>query len=437
MKKTLTLGALLGLAMSQAGGRIWTDTKGRKIEAEFVSQSKDAVVLRLKDEREVTVPFTNLSREDLAYLIDLEMKEAKEGGKPQSPEATENPSIDGSKKPVPDPAWDRPVLKKLSLTEPLKIEEEKREDGVIYSSPHFRIVADDRITDKAVMAMLEACELTKMYCESLPFGLAFRSAPIEGKYEIRTYGKEKDWTQAGENPAVPCQMDPVTGKIKICLEALGLGSTGRGSSEGHRRLAGQMILNISRSMIPELYRQTFKDWFNEGFPNVLNRAVYEKGSLDFTEIVPQTRDFLLGKGGAGQGAIFKKEITMMTMDDLVGQTMAGPADEDERRRFLGQCMLLVTYFMFLEDDGKATGMRNGFRFLTDFEKNFPKTIRYSTPEELEEKKAELAERRKAMVPDTMKELFRDRPMNEVEKDMAARWEAHGLKLVFGQDGEDQ
>ena len=129
MKKTLTLGALLGLAMSQAGGRIWTDTKGRKIEAEFVSQSKDAVVLRLKDEREVTVPFTNLSREDLAYLIDLEMKEAKEGGKPQSPEATENPSIDGSKKPVPDPAWDRPVLKKVSLTEPLKIEEEKREEG--------------------------------------------------------------------------------------------------------------------------------------------------------------------------------------------------------------------------------------------------------------------------------------------------------------------
>ena len=135
MKKTLTLGALLGLAMSQAGGRIWTDTKGRKIEAEYVSQSKDAVVLRLKNEREVTVPFTNLSRDDLAYLIDLEMKEAREAGKPGASEATENPPIDGPKKKVPDPAWDRPVLKKISLTEPFKIEAEKSEDGVISPRP--------------------------------------------------------------------------------------------------------------------------------------------------------------------------------------------------------------------------------------------------------------------------------------------------------------
>ena len=436
MKQTFT--ALLMLLIGGLEARVWTDVKGRKIEAEYVSQSKDAVVLRLKNGREVTVPFKNLSREDLAHVIDLAMKNPNANGS-ASKEGRENaPDGEGDQKPKADPAWDRPVLKKVTLAEPLQVAEEKKEEGMAYSSKNFRIVADGRITDKAVKAILESAELTKQYCESLPFGLGPKFQLVDGKFEIHSYGKEEDWLKAGGQQGRPCYLDLESGKIKLCFEALRMNSSGRGGSDALRSLAGQMILNVTRSLIPEIYRRNLKDWFNEGFPNLLNCAVYEKGALDFTEIMTETKDFLAGKSRQGMRAIFpKKEIEMMPMDDLLGLTMAGPADEEERREFLGQCILLMAYLMFLDDDGKATGLRFGLRFATDFQKSLPKTIRYTDQADLERKRAELRERQSKMGENTLKKVVRERPMGDVEKDMAARWATHGLKLVFGKKEDDK
>jgi hypothetical protein len=426
-----TLTALLVLLSGPAKARTWTDVKGRKIEAEYVSQSKTSVVLRLKNGREVAIPFKTLSPDDLSHLLDLAMKETKANGSSKKKETDPIPAGKEDQKPAADPAWDRPVLKKVTLSEPLKVTEEKKDEGMTYSSKNFRIVADGRITDKAVTAVLESAELAKQYCESLPFGLGPKFQPVDGKFEIHTCGKEDDWLKAGGQPGRPCFLDQESGKIKLCFEALRLNSSGRGGSDALEGLASQMILNVTRSMIPEIYARNLKDWFNEGFPNLMTCAVYEKGALDFTEIISETKDFLSGKSRSGQKAIFpKKEIEMMTMDDLLGLTMAGPADEEERREFLGQCILLVAYLMFLDDDGKATGLRQGLRFASDFQKSLPKSISYTSQEDLEKKRAELRERIRKMGDDALKKVIRDRPLEEVEKDMAARWQVHGLKLNF-------
>lgn len=432
--KILLLSGVLSLAnLLPVAARTWTDVKGREIEAEYVSQTSDAVVLKLASGKEVTVPIKNLSRADLSYLIDLDIgtpskegeKMEKEGEKKEPKEDVGAIAVD-----VADPAWDKAVPKSAVLKVPLEVREEKKGSLMEFSSPNFRVVADGRLSSKAVEAMLEACELTFIYCESLPFGLANRFTPVEGKYEIHTTGEKDDWVKAGGPEESRSTFNPNTGQLNICLELFGLSSAGRGGDSGMSLLASQMILHVSRCMIPEVYDRNFGDWFKEGLPNLLNMGIYEKGKLDYSEVLSETKDLMLGKGRSGQKAIFKKEITMPKLPDLIEKTIGGEPDEEARRRMLGQGVLLMAYLIFLEDEGKATGLRQGLRYAHDFQKNWPKTIPAANQEEFERKKAELIKKRDEMGATASAMIFRKRPWAEVEADLTKLWGENGLKVVF-------
>lgn len=434
--KRFLLSGFFGMAVVvSAGARTWTDKKGRKIEAEYVSQTKDSVMLKLKSGKEVSVPFANLSGADLSYLIELETAEAgkngggKSGGGEMNKDQGGKSDGEGIAVDIVDPAWNDPVPKFAVLKAPFEVVEEKKGELIHFSSPKFRVVADGRISSKAVEAILEACELTAVYCDSLPFGLSNRFKPVDGKYEIHTTGEKSDWVKVGGPATSRSTFNPNTGELKICLELFGLSSAGRGSESGIRSLAGQLILHVSRCMLPEVYERNLGDWFTEGFPNMMNMAVYEKGRIDFTEAVEETKDLLLGKRN-GQKPIFKKQVEMPKLSELLNQSVGGLADAEARRRMLGQSVLLMTYLTFMEDGGKATGLRQGLRFAHDFQKNFPATIRYKDQEDLERQKAELKKRREEMGGTTVSMIFRKRPWAEVEVDLTKLWGENGLKLEF-------
>jgi predicted esterase len=57
---------LSGLLLATAGARVWTDTTGRKIDAEIVKLEGDQVVLNFKG-KEVKLPLTRLSPEDRKF----------------------------------------------------------------------------------------------------------------------------------------------------------------------------------------------------------------------------------------------------------------------------------------------------------------------------------------------------------------------------------
>ena len=190
-----------------------------------------------------------------------------------------------------------------------------------------------------------------------------------------------------------------------------------------------MILHVSRCMLPEVYERNFMDWFKEGFPNMMNMAVYEKGKLDFTDVIEETKDLLSGKG-SGRTPIFKKEVEMPKVSDLITKSLGGVADAEGRRRLLAQSVLVMTYLTFLEDGGKATGLRQGLRYAHDFQKNQPKSIRYTDQEDLERQKAALKKLRDEMDDTALAMIFRKRPWDEVEADMTKLWGENGLELVF-------
>lgn len=430
MKIPVLLG-FLGLAIVlPVGARTWTDVKGRKIEAEFVSQTAEAVLLKLKNGKEVAVPVINLSRADLAFLIEKKTDAPTQGEgdmekKDEAGEKTGALPIGAA-----DPAWDKPVPREAVLKAPLEIQEEKKGDLLQLSSSNFRIIADGRLSSKAVEAMLEACELTFIYCESLPFGLANRFTPVEGKYEIHTTGEKEDWVKAGGPEGSRSTFHPNTGQLDVCLELFGLSSGGRGGDDGISLLASQMILHVGRCMIPEVYDRNFGDWFKEGLPNLLNMGIYEKGRLDYSKVLSATKDLLLGKGRSGQKAIFKKEVEMPKIPELIEKTIGGEPDQDARQRLLGRSVLLVAYLVFMEDGGKATGLRQGLRYAHDFQKNWPKTINAANQEEADRKKAALMKQRDEMAETATAMIFRKLPWAEVEADITKLWGVQGLKVTF-------
>ncbi|MFT7303835.1 MAG: hypothetical protein ACI8UZ_002678 [Akkermansiaceae bacterium] len=439
MKKFLLSGVLMLGALSQVTARTWTDVKGRKIDAEFVSQDANAVTLKLKNGNEVKVPFSNLSRGDLAHLVELDTASGKKE-RPAGDEKMEKEGEGDEKAPAPvaDADWDKAVPKEAVLMAPIEVQEVKKDKLTHYSSANFRIVADSRLKSKALQTILEACELTRNYCEALPFGLESRFEPIDGKYEIHTIAKKEDWAKTGGPEEAGATFNPATGQLNLCLEILGLSESGRGSDDRMRSVAGHTIRHVTSCMRPEVYERNFMDWFKEGLPNLINCAVYDKSRLDFTKIVDETKDLLLGKGGSGQKPLFKKVIEMPQMSDLLITKAGGVADEEDRRKFLGQSVLVMAYLVYMEDGGKATGLRSGLRYAYDFQKNFPKTIPAASQEEFEEKKAALMKQRDELGEKATAMIFKERPWAEVEADITRFWKEQGLKLVFpGAKEEDE
>ena len=132
MTKIVLSGFLGMLLVAVASARTWTDKKGRKIEAEYLSQTKDTVLLKLKNGKEVSVPFSNLSRADLNYLIEAEIAAAKKGNDKETGDGEMEKKESDVKKDggivieVADPAWERPVPREAVLKAPIEVQEEKR-----------------------------------------------------------------------------------------------------------------------------------------------------------------------------------------------------------------------------------------------------------------------------------------------------------------------
>ena len=419
--------------LSTLSARTWTDVDGRLLEAEYVSQDDKTVTLKLANGKEVKVPFSRLSATDIAHLVELETAEAAKN-KPAAGEAGENEDGEvgaaATPKPEANADWDKPVPREATLAAPFEVVEEKHGNLIHYSSPHFRIVADARWKSKPLQEILEACELTYNYCDALPLGLKSRYSPPGGKFEIHTTEKAEDWIKAGGAERGSATFDRNSGQINMCLENYALGSGGRGSGERVRNVVGALVRNVTYAMMPQIYDQSFGDWFKLGLPGVVDSAVYEKSRFDYTEVVKETKELLLGPSRSGQKSVFKKKIQMFPLSDLLDKEVGGVADDEERSRFEGQSILVMTYLIYLQDGGKATNIRSGLRYAFDFEKNFPTSIPARSQEEFEQKKAALIQEARELGAKSTAMMFGERPWPEVEAEITKFWAEHGLELSF-------
>ena len=418
---------------SWASARTWTDKKGREIEAEFVSQDAKSVVLKLPNGKEVTVLFENLSSADLAYLIELET------GSPSKPmPADEKPgeNPDPAKAPKPAGAWTAPLPLEAKLPAPLVVEEAESGKNVVFTSPNFRLKADSKLKLRVATELLEVYELTRVYCLALPLGLEPGFPPKDGKIEVTSYAKKEDFEMMGGPPGSPSSYSPATGDFSICLENMGLNPTGRSLSGKLEDSLMSSIGGLVFKLSPRPYIEEIFPWFMQGLVQLVSCNKFEKGVFDYRETIEIVKDRLLEMSiGRGEDPVFKKKINIPSLTDVVDVKRPQFADPREQAEYNGRSLLLMTYLLYLDDEGKGTGLRSGLQFMDEFIKNQPTKITAATQEEADKMMEELREKRRQLGEQTTKKIFRDRSIEEVEADMAKAWKAHGLELIFGDGGK--
>lgn len=127
-----------------AAPRTWTDTKGRKIEAEFVSQTADKVIIKpVSTGKDVTLTKTQLSAEDQEFLKTATAAPAA-GRVTFTGQTYDSVRLDKSK-------WKR-------LTPPRDLKIKKTEFPLQLETEHFFIAAGAKVKPAVLDANAEVCE---------------------------------------------------------------------------------------------------------------------------------------------------------------------------------------------------------------------------------------------------------------------------------------
>src|SRR5687768_8384369 len=105
---------LSGLLLATASARVWTDTTGRKIDAEIVKLEGDQVVVNFKG-KEVKLPLTRLSADDRKFAEEWQKTQPAEKETPKGELSLCGTALkaDGSVTPVQEPL-SAATLKKFS-----------------------------------------------------------------------------------------------------------------------------------------------------------------------------------------------------------------------------------------------------------------------------------------------------------------------------------
>ena len=123
----LAAGTLFALFLTPlAQGRTWTNLQGKKLEAEFIRLDGQKAVLKRSGGQTVSIPLSQLSREDRDFIAEQE----KGGALPSN-------TADNYHLP-----WPRSV----KCPDNFKVETIKEEPGeYIYETPHFRFICDAKL----------------------------------------------------------------------------------------------------------------------------------------------------------------------------------------------------------------------------------------------------------------------------------------------------
>ena len=146
----LAAGTLFALFLPPlAQGRTWTNLQGKKLEAEFIRLDGQKAVLKRSGGQTVSIPLSQLSREDRDFIAEQE----KGGALPSN-------TADNYHLP-----WPRSV----KCPDNFKVETIKEEPGeYIYETPHFRFICDAKLGTGMIKRLGLLFEATHLANKTLP-----------------------------------------------------------------------------------------------------------------------------------------------------------------------------------------------------------------------------------------------------------------------------
>ena len=138
----------LGFAcsFSYAATRSWTDSNGRKVEAEFSGMKGDSVLLKLTTGQTVPFPLARLSGEDQAFVKTLG---GGGGGAPAASSPAPGASMDAKRVPLEKRIWPEAVVVPARSIEIAAITENVAERKFVYQSEAFEFTSQAKLAGSA------------------------------------------------------------------------------------------------------------------------------------------------------------------------------------------------------------------------------------------------------------------------------------------------
>ena len=371
---------------SAAEIRMWEDDKGRKVEAALIDVKELAVVLRLKNGKEMDFPIAKLSAADVAY-VDKQRGALKE--------AAAKPKMN----------FDADWPERVSFSEDPEvnvIKEDKDARRFIYESSNYRYVCDVRLASSVVRGFARMFEATHLYCMTLPIGMT-GGRQIDGKYQILLFESEADYIKEGGPPGSAGVFMGDKGIIMVPLTSLGVRLVGKTYILDRDRTNKTLPHEITHQLTPNPYFEPgSRGWFTEGLAEYVAVTPYTMGTYAVQANLNAIKEYVTayGKGGTG-GRNLGKEIRVYSLKPFFLQdyrTFVANANQT-----YGISALLVYYFFHFDGDGDAKRVK---AFLVALHEG-------KTEEE------------------AIAVLLDGRSYEDLEKEISEKWKRKGITLTFG------
>ena len=355
----------------------------------------DDVVLKRKDGREITVPFTKLSKEDQTILSKVRARK----------KIPWHVRFLYNREPT-KPNYDAPWPEKAEVLGGIdikKFKEDAKAREYIYHSPHYEFVCDVRLDLATVKTFSKLFETTYTAMVKIPMSFdKARTLTSEHRFRILLFANIADYYRNGGPQNSSGVYFPKSDIVMVPLRSLGVKKSGKKYTLEHQ-VANQ---TLSHELVHQLmdycyYKPGSVGWFTEGLAEYVSSSPYQYGRFTFRNNINAIKNSITKYDSRTRtGSNLGKKIKFK---NLKGYMLQPYSDFTKNGRFnyaMGKA--LTTYFIHMDDKGSRKN-------ITAFLKAMRKGVRG-------EKLVNI--------------LLAGRTWDKLEEDIATAWKKEGLEMIF-------
>lgn len=404
MNYQLFLSSVIALAIFSnnafATVRTWTDRKGRPLNAEMISKTKDEVTLKRDDGKTFTLKINLLSDKDQKFIAEWKPKNDAGPAKPTPDTKTDPISESG----IEEKHFSNPWPKLVSAESGLEIEESRGEnDTYVYRSPHYEFICDAKLSMVPVKRFATLFEATKSYVQALPLGNAKAHSDNGKRYKVFLFESKANYVRAGAPAQSAGVYMPNKDIIMVPFESLGLikaGGTYRiDYDKSNKTLPHEITHQLTNH---EYFEDGSMGWYTEGLAEYIATTPYRSGKFSVNNVQGAVEEYTTGFSRSdNRGRNIGKEFKAPNLESFMNLDYGQFAGANGNFNY-ALSALLVTYFCHFDGEGDAANLKNFLRALAKGEDGAA----------------------------AQKKLLAGRSFDELEKSIAKEWGKRGVKINF-------
>jgi len=382
--------------------RMWTSTKGSKIDAEFVRLDDNEVVLKKSNGKELSVKISLLSKADQEFIKKEQAKLKSKKGTKKTPLHVRFWKDREPTRPNYDDKWPEKA-EVLGVIEIEKVTEDEVKKEFIYRSPHYEFVSDVQLRLDVVKTFAKLFETTFEAMTLIPMSFdKARTSPPDHRYRVLLFADVSDYFKNGGPQGSGGVYMPRTDLIMIPLRSLGV-----------KKKSGKYVLDynyanqtLSHELVHQLmdnsyYKHGSLGWFTEGMAEYVSSSPYVYGRFTFrNNISTIKRSITAFDPKTRTGSNLGKKIKFPNLKRYMLQDYRSFTANGRYNYAMG--MAITTYFIHMDDNGSRKNINA-----------FLKAMRKGTKGEK-----------------LLDILLAGRSWDELKEDIATSWKKRGMVLIF-------